>query len=315
VDPELPSGLPFDPAGTVVTVGTFDGMHRGHWAVLQEIRRRAVATGRRSVLLTFDPHPLTVVRPDRAPLMLTTATEKKEILAESGLDFAVFLRFTQVLAAYPPERFVEEILVRRLGVSELVVGHDHHFGRGRAGDAEMLQTIGAERGFTVDVVGPVGGDSGDSPVSSTRIREAISQGDLRAAAAGLGRVYSMRGTVVRGEGRGHELGFPTANLRIQGERKLVPPPGIYAARGVLRRGTYEGALHIGPRPTFPGSPPAVELHLMDFEGDLYGEELRVDLVERLRDVLPFATVQGLIDQMQADVRRARDVLSREPALS
>jgi riboflavin kinase/FMN adenylyltransferase len=310
VDPGLPRGLP-DDRGTVVTVGTFDGVHRGHWAVLQEIRRRAIATGRRSVLLTFHPHPLRIVRPEAAPLLLTTPVEKKEILAESGLDFAVFLHFTPLLSRYAPERFVEEILVGRLGVQELVIGYDHGFGRGRSGDADTLRAIGRRTGFDVDVVPPV--ESGAEPISSTRIRRSLHAGDVRSARAALGRPYSLRGLVVRGDGRGRHLGFPTANLAGFSPEKLVPPAGIYAVRGVTRAGTYEGALHLGPRPTFQGAPPTIELHLLDFDGDLYGEGVRVDFVERLRDVLPFDSVQGLVDQMRADVERAREALSADAA--
>lgn len=300
-----PSGVPTRD-GTVVTVGTFDGVHQGHWAVLQEIRRRAEATGRRSVLVTFDPHPLRIVRPEHAPPLLTTPVEKKEILAESGLDYAVFLSFTEALSRYGPRRFVEEILVARLGMKELVIGYDHGFGRDREGSPEMLRRIGRELGFAVDVVHPV--EAGGSAVSSTRIRGLVSEGEMREVASALGRLYSIRGVVVRGDGRGRDLGFPTANLRLSSGDKLVPPEGIYAVRGVLRRGTWTGALHLGPRPTFKGSPPSIELHLIDFDADIYGEEVRVDFVEYLRPIEPFTTVQALVDQIRADVERAKVVV-------
>ena len=302
---EHPAGIPRD-RGTVITVGTFDGVHRGHWEVLQEIRRRADAADRRSVLVTFDPHPLRIVRPERAPPLLTTPVEKKEILAESGLDYAVFLSFTEALSRYEPRRFVEEILVERLGVEELVIGYDHGFGRDRSGDVTTLEGIGAELGFTVDVVAPVGAE-GD-PVSSSKIRRAVQDGRMEDARAGLGRPYSVRGIVVRGDGRGRTLGFPTANLRVPTNHKLIPPPGIYAVRGVMRAGTLPGALHLGPRPTFRGSPPTVELHVIDFDGDLYGEEVRVDFVRYLREVRPFTTVADLVAQMSEDVEAARTVL-------
>ncbi len=306
VTPYRPTGLPPDGRGTVVTVGTFDGVHRGHWAVLERIRERAEDTGSRTVLVTFHPHPLRIVRPETAPQLLTTPTEKKEILVESGLDFAVFLRFTQALARYTPRRFVEEILVGLLGVEELVIGYDHGFGRGRSGDVNALVEIGSDLGFRVEVVGPV--DMGDGPVSSTRIRNAVSAGDMETARAGLGRPYSIRGIVVRGEGRGRTLGFPTANLQVGSPEKLLPPPGIYAVRGALWSGSFPGALHIGPRPTFQGSAPSIELHLMDFDRDVYGEEVRVDIVKFLRPVVPFESAEALVRQMQLDVGRARDVL-------
>ena len=309
-DPALPPGIPRD-RGAVVTVGTFDGVHRGHWAVLQEIRRRALATGRRSVLLTFDPHPLRIVRPGQAPPLLTTPIEKKEILAESGLDYAVFLAFTPALSRYEPRRFVLEVLVERLGVEELVIGHDHGFGRGRSGDAETLKQIGSEFGFAVDVVPPVIQDGG--AISSSAIRGALRAGDPQAAALGLGRPYSLRGLVVRGEGRGRQLGFPTANLVVASSEKLIPATGIYAVSGVTRSGSFDGALHLGPRPTFRGSPPTIELHLLDFDGDLYGEVIRVDFMKRLRDVRPFDGVGALIAQMREDVGEARSALARARA--
>ena len=311
VDPTRSSGIPDDGRGSVITVGTFDGVHRGHWAVLEEIRRRARESGRRAILVTFHPHPLRIVHPDRAPKLLTTPLEKKEILAESGLDYAVFLRFTPVLSRYPPRRFVEEILVGRLGVEELVIGYDHGFGRGRSGGPEELQAIGEELGFDVDVVGPI--QAGDRPISSSGIRKAVAGGRLKEAARDLGRPYSIRGVVVRGDGRGKGLGFPTANLQVEDQGKLLPPAGIYAVRGVLRSGTWPGALHLGPRPTFQGSPPTVELHLMDFDGDLYGEEVRVDFVRHLREILPFDSAEALVGQMREDVEEARAALQEEAA--
>ncbi len=311
IDPTLPPGLPKDDRKAVVTIGTFDGVHRGHWEVLSQIRRRAEAVGGRSVLVTFHPHPLTIVRPESAPPMLTTPVEKKEILAESGLDYAVFLTFTPTLAAYSPRRFVEEILVDRVNVGELVVGYDHHFGKGREGNVDMLKVLGRELGFAVDVVGPVG-SQGDA-ISSTKIRNALLEGDVETARRGLGRPYSLRGLVVRGDQRGRTLGFPTANLVVRGGGggaggKLIPSPGIYAVRGTLRSGTFDGALHLGPRPTFRGSPPTIELHLLGFEEDIYGEEVRVDFVKYLREVRPFETSQALVEQMKEDVERAREAL-------
>jgi len=259
--------------------------------------------------VTFHPHPLTIVRPEWAPPMLTTPVEKKEILAESGLDYAVFLAFTPMLAAYTPRRFVEEILVERVNVGELVVGYDHRFGKGREGDADMLKELGAELGFAVDVVGPV--TSQGEAISSTKIRQALLEGDVEAARRGLGRPYSLRGLVVRGDQRGRTLGFPTANLEVRGGGeggKLIPPPGIYAVRGTVRSGTFDGALHIGPRPTFRGSPPTIEVHLLGFDEDIYGEEVRMDFVKYLREVRPFNTSEALVQQMKEDVEQAREVL-------
>ena len=293
-------------AGTVVTVGTFDGVHRGHWSVLQEIRRRGRASGLRSVLVTFDPHPLAIVRPEAAPPLLTTPEEKREILAETGLDAAVFLTFTHALSQYTPRRFVEEILVGRLGVRQLVIGYDHGFGRGREGDAGTLRALGEEFGFSVDVVDPVA--MGDRTMSSTAIRAAVARGDLAAANQALGRAYPLVAHVVRGDGRGRGLGFPTANLGSIAPEKLVPPPGIYAVRANLPQGVHSGALHVGPRPTFEGATPSIELHVLDFEGDLYGSRVRVDFREKIRDVQSFVSVDALVDQMRSDVGEARRIL-------
>ena len=309
IDPTLPRGLPEDGRGTVISVGTFDGVHRGHWAVLQEIRRRARESGRRSVLVTFHPHPLKIVRPDQAPLLLTTPAEKKEILAETGLDYAVFLSFNHVLASYSPRRFVEEILLDRLGVEELVIGYDHGFGKGRSGDVETLKRIGDELGFFVDIVSPI--RTGEAPVSSTRIRRALQEGEVEEARRGLGRPFCIRGLVVRGDGRGRKLGFPTANLFVPVNGKLIPPAGVYAVRGCLKRGVFDGAIHVGPRPTFTGSRPTIELHLLDFDEEIYGEEVRVEFIRRLRDVRPFSSASALVEQLRSDVEAARAALAND----
>jgi len=306
---EAPARLPEDGRGAVVTIGTFDGVHRGHWAVLREISRRAASADRRSVLLTFDPHPLRIVRPEIAPPLLTTPEEKREILEGSGLDDLVTVHFTAELSRLSPREFVEQLLVPCLGVQELVIGYDHGFGRGRSGDAETLRELGRELGFTVDVVGPV--EDGGGAISSTRIRGAVQEGRLEEARSGLGRPYSFRGRVVRGEGRGRRLGFPTANLEVSHPDKLLPPPGVYAVRGARLEGSRDGALHVGPRPTFEGSPPSLELHLIDFEGDLYGEEIRVDLVRYLRSIEAYPSVEALVEQIALDVEHARALLAED----
>ena len=304
-------GLPRDGRPVVVTVGTFDGVHRGHWQVVEEIGRRAADSGGRSVLVTFDPHPLRVVRPDAAPLLLTTPDEKKAVLACSRLDYAVFLPFTRELREYSPRRFVDDILLRRFGMSELVIGYDHGFGRGRSGNVDTLRSIAADSGFGLDVVDAV--RTGPATVSSSSIRQALVDGRLGEANRGLGRPYSLTGTVIRGDGRGRGLGFPTANLRIAGADKLVPADGVYACLATVPEGRFKGALHIGERPAFPGAEASVEVHLLDFGGDLYGRVVRLDLIEYLRPVGAFGSIAALVRQMHDDVARTRHLLERRSA--
>jgi riboflavin kinase / FMN adenylyltransferase len=305
IDPALPPPLPADGRPAVVTVGTFDGVHCGHWEVLHEIRRRADAAGGRSLLVTFHPHPLRIVRPEHAPPLLTTPAEKREILAESGLDYVVFVPFTRTLQRYPARRFVEEILLGRIGMRELVIGYDHGFGRGREGTVETLRQIGREHGFPVDVVEAVQVDG--QPISSSRIRRLLGDGEVGAAARLLGRPYSLEGVVVQGERKGRELGFPTANIELGDPEKMLPKEGIYAAYGWVDGRRVPGLLHLGPRPTFAGFSPTIELYLLDWSGDLYGRRLRVEVMERIRDVKPFHSVAALIDAIREDERVGRGI--------
>ena len=303
--------LPALPGGSTVTVGSFDGVHLGHQAVLREIARRAAAAGRASVLVTFEPHPLEVVNPQAAPPLLTTGPERREILAQTPLDYVLFLRFDRRLAGYSPEEFVRRVLLGRCGMRELVIGHDHGFGRGRSGDVETLRRLGAEDGFEVDVVAAV--DVGDQHVSSSRIRRAVAGGDLDTAARMLGRPYSVSGEVGQGERRGRLLGVPTINLSDVPPQKLLPPDGVYAVRVEWRGGRTGGMMNQGPRPTFDDGRRLLEAHLFDFAGDLYGEWVRIEWVERLRDVKRFASVEQLQQQLERDRSRALAVLGGTPA--
>jgi riboflavin kinase/FMN adenylyltransferase len=282
----------------VVTVGSFDGVHLGHQAVLQEIARRAEAAGRESVLVTFEPHPLEVVNPQAAPPLLTTGPERREMLAQTPLDLAYFLRFDRRVAGMSPEEFVRAVLLERCRMRELVIGHDHGFGRGRSGDVETLRQLGAIHGFDVDVVAPV--DFGDQHVSSSRVRRAVAGGDLASAARMLGRAYSVSGLVGHGAGRGRQIGVPTVNLTDVPTQKLLPPDGIYAVEVEWRCGRVGGMMHQGPRPTFEDGRRTLEANLFDFEGDLYGEWVRITWVKRLRDVERFASVEQLQKQMERD---------------
>jgi riboflavin kinase / FMN adenylyltransferase len=308
------SPLPPFPYGTTVTVGSFDGVHLGHQAVLQEIGRRARTAGRASVLVTFDPHPLEVVNPGAAPALLTTGAERLEILVQSPLDYVLLLRFDRYLAGLTPEDFVREILLTRCDVRELVIGHDHGFGRGRSGDVETLRRMGAEAGFQVDVVPPV--DFGGQHVSSSRIRRAVAGGDLLTAGAMLGRPYGVVGRVGQGDRRGRLLGVPTINLTEISARKLLPPDGVYAVVVEWREGRAGGMMSQGPRPTFQDPRRTLEAHLFDFEGDLYGEWVRLEWVERLRDIERFDSIEQLKTKMDTDRQRALAVLAgRRPTPS
>lgn len=299
--------VPVGDRGTVVTVGSFDGVHLGHEAVLREIARRAAAAGRRSVLVTFDPHPMEVVNPAAAPQLLTTGPERREILAQTALDYAVLLRFDRALARLTPEEFVRRILVAGCGMRELVIGHDHGFGRGRQGDVALLQALGAELGFAVDVVPALEVDG--HTVSSTLVRRAVAGGDLALASRLLGRPYFATGQVVRGDGRGKSIGFPTANLAGIPARKLLPPDGVYAVRVEWRWGRALGMMNQGGRPTFRQADRTLEVHLLDHAGDLYGEWLKVEWVARLRDVQRFPSADALRAQLERDRSSARAALA------
>lgn len=305
------SGLPPDVHDTVVTVGTFDGVHRGHQDVLARLVKRASAIGTRSVLVTFDPHPLEVVNPAAAPSLLTVGDEKLEVLAESGIDYVAIIPFTRALAAFDAERFVDEVLVSRYRVRHLLMGHDHGFGRNRAGDENVLRALGEARGFTVEVVDPVVGAHGQ-PVSSTAIRRGVAGGDLDRAREGLGRPYAVGGRVVRGEQRGRLLGFPTINVPLPSPRKLLPPQGVYAVRVQTPRGPFGGMLNLGPRPTFGEAEATIETHLFDAEGEFYGMRVRIDFLRRLRDTRLFDSPQALAEQLARDERAARETLALSP---
>ncbi len=291
----------------VVTVGTFDGVHRGHRAVLEEIARRAAASGGRSVLVTFEPHPLVVVNPEAAPRLLTLPDEKRAVLATSAVDHVAFFPFTHQLALYTPEQFVRELLEKRFDLGELVIGYDHGFGRGRSGDVELLRKIGQEDGFAVDVVPAVMMDG--RPVSSTLIRRAVAGGDLETARRGLGRWYSATGPVVRGAGRGRGIGVPTANLAPLPAKKLLPPDGVYAAR-VAAGGERRGAMvNLGPQPTFADQTRRLEAHLFGFAGELLGETVTVEFLRRLRDTVRFGSAEELKRQLERDRQDALRALT------
>ncbi|HEX6536561.1 MAG TPA: bifunctional riboflavin kinase/FAD synthetase [Gemmatimonadaceae bacterium] len=307
-DPFLDSGLPPTCPGTVLTVGTFDGVHLGHRDVLARLVERARALRLDSVLVTFEPHPLEVVNPAAAPPLLTVGAEKLEIVAESGIDYMAIVPFTPTLQRYGAAAFVDEVLRRRFHVRHLVIGYDHGFGRGREGDVDKLRELGADRGFGVEVVDAVMVGDG-RPVSSTLIRRAVAGGDLAHAARALGRPYSLSGRVRRGDRRGRLLGYPTINLERPSPRKLLPPEGVYAVRVQTPAGPFAGMMNMGPRPTFGDPTLGIEAHLFDADVDLYGAWVRVEFVRRLRETRAFSGPDALVAQLGRDAEDARRALT------
>ncbi|MEO8563360.1 MAG: bifunctional riboflavin kinase/FAD synthetase [bacterium] len=300
--------LPATVTATTATVGTFDGVHLGHRDVLTRLVARARSSTRASVLVTFDPHPLEVINPEAAPLLLTTHAEKVALVEATGLDYLVVLPFTTELAQYPATRFVDEILRGRFRMQELLIGHDHGFGRGREGDITLLRELGADRGFGVDVVAPVETAHGE-PVSSTAVRRAVAAGELDQACALLGRRYSVSGEVVAGDARGRLLGFPTLNVDPRAPRKLLPPDGVYAVEVVGSRGRFGGMMNLGGRPTFGDERRTLEVHLFDATGDFYGDHVEVVFVARLRDTMKFSGPDALVAQLHRDADAARRALT------
>jgi riboflavin kinase/FMN adenylyltransferase len=265
-----------------------------------------------SVVITFDPHPLEVVNPRAAPALLTIGDEKLEVIAESGIDYLVVVPFTSELSKLSAEQFVGDVLQSRYGMSELLIGHDHGFGRGRAGDTEVLRELGGRRGFRVEVVAPVtGGD--DRPISSTFIRRAVAGGDLHRAELGRGRAYSVSGRVIQGEERGRALGYRTLNIAPPSPRKLLPPEGVYVVRAQTRYGAFGGMMNLGSRPTFGESERVLEVHLFDASGDWYDTTVRVDFVQRLRDTVRFESPAALGAQRRRDEQDARRALTAPSA--
>jgi riboflavin kinase / FMN adenylyltransferase len=304
LDTPAPRGWPL-PA---VTVGNFDGVHRGHQSLVAEAVAEARARGGTAVALTFDPHPSRVLSPDRAPGSLMTLDQKAEALALLGIDRLAVLPFTFELSRQSAGDFARAVLRDAVGARVVVVGEGFRFGRGREGDLALLSRLGESLGFAVRGTRPVIHEG--APISSTRIREALARGAVAAARQMLGRHFFVDGAVVRGQGRGRTIGLPTANIAVVNE--TLPARGVYACRcRVLGEagGAARGAvLNIGHRPTFGGGGLSVEAHLLDFEGDLYGRTLRVEFEERLREERPFEGAEALVRQVQDDIARARRML-------
>ncbi|RFU18800.1 bifunctional riboflavin kinase/FAD synthetase [Geodermatophilus marinus] len=307
---------PGDLGRTVVTVGMYDGVHRGHQELIGAAVRRARGMGRPCLLLTFDPHPSEVVRPGSHPAILTSLDRKAELVAELGVDAMCVLPFTPEFMRLSPETFTHTVLVEHLHAAAVVVGQNFTYGHRAAGTVESLAVEGRRFGFAVEGVALAGetSDDGEITISSTYIRACVAAGDMAPAARALGRPHRVEGVVVRGDRRGRELGYPTANVESP-PYTAVPADGVYAGSLVLRDprtgatvSTTPAAVSVGTNPTFQGSRRTVEAHLLDFDGDLYGEHVGVEFVERLRPMLAFTGVEELVAAMDRDVVRTREVL-------
>lgn len=322
----------FEPSyGSAVTIGAYDGVHLGHRYLIGELRRMAAARGLETVVVTFDRHPATVVRPESAPALLTDLDQKIELLASTGVDKTVVITFDRARADETAEDFVLEVLVRALAARLVVVGRDFHFGRGRRGNVGLLTEMGSRNGFEVVGLG-LEQDPGGEVVSSTRIRRALASGEVGVAAGLLGRHHQVRGVVVHGAGRGgSQLGFPTANIEVPTEIAM-PMEGVYACWYERPQGqVHPAAASLGYRPTFespttdgegpsadvearrPPGPPVLEAYILDFEGDVYAESAKVSFVERLRDETRFDSVAELTEAIADDVEQARSILTEDGA--
>jgi riboflavin kinase / FMN adenylyltransferase len=301
-DPMLP---PHGLEGAVYAIGNFDGLHRGHQVVIERAIAMAKVRAAPSALLTFEPHPVDFFAGRPVVFRLTPPDNKMAICARLGLKGLVLIHFDALLAAMSAEDFVTKILVERLGVGAVIVGWDFHFGKGRSGSPATLAEAGARHGFGVEIVTKVEGETG--VFSSSAIREALKSGDLAAAMRGLGRNYSVSGKVISGQRLGRTLGVPTANIALEPTNRLAH--GIYAVMARVDGRAFPAVASFGTRPTVDNGPPLLEVHLLDFDGDLYGREMEVEFIERIRDELKFDSLDALVAEMNRDKERARAILA------
>jgi riboflavin kinase/FMN adenylyltransferase len=289
----------------VVALGNFDGVHLGHRAILKAAIDRARAAAGTAFALTFDPLPSKVLAPTHAPRLILASEDKLELLRQSGIDGVIVIAFTLALSGLAPDEFVRDYLLGRIGARAVVAGHSVSFGHKRAGNAEVMVELGRRMGFETIVVGPVTVEG--EVVSSTRIRELIAAGEMRAAARLLGRDHFLSGIVVHGRERGRAIGFPTANLGSATE--CLPPDGVYASRVILLDGAFPSITNIGMRPTFAEPARTIEAHIFDFDRDIYGARIRLEIVERIRGERKFESGQALAAQIAQDLKRAKEILA------
>ncbi|MDO9516232.1 MAG: bifunctional riboflavin kinase/FAD synthetase [Syntrophales bacterium] len=297
--------IPEDLAGAIVTIGNFDGVHLGHREIFRKIVREAEAAHKKSLVITFDPHPQKVMHPERRPFfLLTPLNEKLDLIRSCGVDAVVLLTFSTTFAKVTAEEFVEDILWKKLRLSKLLVGYDYVFGKGKGGNAEFLKASGRRLGFQVEEIGVVKTDG--VIASSTNIRLAILDGNVRLASEMLGRPYSVSGIVVKGYRRGTDIGYPTANIKSE---KVIPATGVYAIIAKFEGARHQGVINIGNNPTFGNEEISAEVHLLDFEGDIYGKDITILFIERLRDEIKFKDAAELVQQIKKDIEQARKILS------
>jgi riboflavin kinase/FMN adenylyltransferase len=292
----------------VVTMGNFDGIHRGHQEIFRLLRQEAEANHGTALVITFHPHPLKVLHPERAPRLITNLQDRVELMGCCGIEHVLCLPFDEEFARWEAERFVREILVQKLGIKKVLVGEDFRFGKNREGGINFLKKRGEPFGYAVQKIEPVRVDGME--ISSTRIRQSIQEGRIRESTAMLGRPYNISGTVVTGDKRGRTLGFPTANLATEAE--LLPPNGIYAVRVVLGEHSRPGVANLGIKPTFTGRRFSIEAHIFEFDQDIYGEFMRMEFVDWIREERSFPDANALAEQIGRDAQQAREILEKAP---
>ncbi len=292
--------------GAVATIGNFDGVHLGHQQIFRKIVQEARQYQSKAVVITFDPHPKSVLHPEKRPFyLLTTVEEKLKLIESLEIDAVMLIPFSLEFSKTTAKDFVCGILWEQLRIRKIFIGHDYTFGRGKEGSEEFLARFGKKLGFQVDVTNAV--KVGEIIISSTRIRNSICEGDVKTAGALLGRPYNVKGRVTGGYQRGAELGFPTANL--DPEKELLPPEGVYAVLAERKGSRYQGVLNIGRNPTFDNEKQTVELHILDFSEDLYGEELEIFFIDRIREEIRFDSPESLANQIRQDISQARALLN------
>lgn len=290
---------------TVVTIGNFDGVHNGHREIFRRMKEQCALKGLKSMVVTFDPHPLAVLAPHAIPPMITTSLQKTALIAEEGIDFLVIIPFTSDFSMVPAEEFVRETLCKALGMQHIIIGHDYRFGAGRQGNFETLTLLSQELGFTMEDTEPVGKDG--MIYSSSLARRLIADGDMEQTALVLGKYFMISGKVVHGREIGRSIGFPTANISTENE--LIPQDGVYAVFVRYNEEIYNGACSIGINPTFEGGDRSLEVFLLDFESDLYDQEIEIFFVQRLRGVLKFTGAEELIKAINYDIAVTRMILA------